>query len=698
MRSIFRVAILMLVLLWATACQPATPTPTPVIEPTNTPMPTVGPMPTLAVIPRTISSDPQEQAFVRVVHAAAQLDTLDVYVELLGIGTNLDFSRSTGRTSIGEGEYTLRVVPSRGNPDTDTILTSPISLQGGDSWIFVLTQVDGELQLGIFPEVTEALGQGESRVAMIQAIPDAGEVRMLNDGQPVSEAAPFDTASPPDILPAGRGNITFQSGATTLLEYPIDLRERYNYTLVLVGSENAPQVANLDVSVGGTASLRILNASSAVGGIDVVVDGERIAQNLTFATMTTRLPTLADQHLLEVYATGADPNSEEPLFSGQIRPNLDDHFVAAVIGPADDLQVVTYEEDIDPTARNASRIAALNTLPAHSYVNFELAAGPITGLPEANYGQGPRFADITAGRFDFYTTAADESLVETAEGVQLEPGMSYLYLITGAFNAPVIVSEEVGVDESLGDINALAQPTPAIPTTPTALRFVNAMSAEMPVDFAVDGSVLANVNDFGQGTAAIPVEVGAHVIELRSPGVATALASAPVNVQPGVTYSVFAYMPDGTNPRLLVVSDEDLRFDAMGSHIRLVNLSEEAIRLGLMLSQVDPIRNNVPTPVPGSLIVPTTAEGSDFPAFRRSIPFGARAIIDDVSGSSASGNIVIPFGTRNMEIIDVEQNLLALTIANVTLELGQHYDVIAFQEANTPRVRGLVLQYPRPLE
>ncbi len=108
------------------------------------------------------------------------------------------------------------------------------------------------------------------------------------------------------------------------------------------------------------------------------------------------------------------------------------------------------------------------------------------------------------------------------------------------------------------------------------------------------------------------------------------------------------------------------------------------MRLGLAYSVAAPAVENKP-------------EGADeatIADFRRSIPIGVHTLVSNIPGNTVSGLILMSPGTANLDILDSTLSQLATTLALMDLQAGAHYDVIAYQETDTPRIRAFLLAYP----
>ncbi|HEX2906981.1 MAG TPA: DUF4397 domain-containing protein, partial [Phototrophicaceae bacterium] len=118
MRWLSRLTILLLAL---TACAPSLPTATPPPAATTTPLPpaaTTTPAKTAVPAP---TATPVGQTTVRIIHAAPDTPTVNVFAGQSAIATNLEFSKATEATPINAERYTLRVVPTGAAADSPSL-------------------------------------------------------------------------------------------------------------------------------------------------------------------------------------------------------------------------------------------------------------------------------------------------------------------------------------------------------------------------------------------------------------------------------------------------------------------------------------------------------------------------------------------------------------------------------------------------
>ncbi|PJF40489.1 MAG: DUF4397 domain-containing protein [Chloroflexi bacterium] len=674
------------------------PTPSPA-PPTNTPAPTttlvspptLPPEATLVAVPQTNASNPAQQAFVRVVHAAPDVPQLDVYAEFAAIATNLGFQQSTQPSGIVEGDYTLRVVPTGNAPEDNTLFETSLSVKGGNSLILLFTGTTDALNLSLFTESNEPLDGNQSRLTIIHAIPRGPDFIITESNAAITPLLVFGQASPPVVLSSGRTLLSFQSGEQTVLTHEINLQERRNHTLLLVGRPD--DLDNLSIiefsnQAPGRANMRVINASAPVGPIDVYLNGVFFTGDVTFGRTSPREEIIIDNYIAEVFRRGEDPTTASPLTSSQININPDDDVVLIFVGEGQTARLVTYRESLAPTAPNTSRITFFNPLdsvPQVRLTSITDSGGDLDNMPDLGYAQTPFTTETESGSYDFIWDQIENGVatdtVEEANDVRLEAGHSYLYLMTGQFNQPLILEDNVGIDESLAvvDTPPTAIPTPALATR---VRFVNAVSLRSTVDFQMDEIAIASAIEFGQDSDLIIVDPGVHTLILRAANTGTILTSADVTFDEGNDFSVFAYMDEADSFMLFVVPDFNLTFDGDSAHIRVINLTSN---------------DNVGVSrFAGGNLESFISSMQEEPGLRPSVPFDGREVLAGVQPFSFSNLAVLIPEEYDLALTDSAQNRMIAILSNINLEARAHYDLVLIPEIDFQRMFAFSVVYPFP--
>ena len=81
---------------------------------------------------------------------------------------------------------------------------------------------------------------------------------------------------------------------------------------------------------------------------------------------------------------------------------------------------------------------------------------------------------------------------------------------------------------------------------------------------------------------------------------------------------------------------------------------------------------------------------------RRSFAFGIDRIpnLAQVPGRSASDVILAPLGLHDLHVTDDVLNLIAVSFRGADLAPAVHYDVVVYQNLDSPIIEGFAIRYP----
>jgi hypothetical protein len=372
--------------------------------------------------------------------------------------------------------------------------------------------------------------------------------------------------------------------------------------------------------------------------------------------------------------------------------NNDDYITIILEGEPQDLRLLPYREDRSLTTPNRARVAVINTLPQVPRARIDLQDRNFSEVGELSYGNLPSVVDMTVGTYRFawlrMENGSPTEVVEIAENVQLEPGRSYLYLLTGRINdPPVILSDNIGFDENLVGLSVDVQPTPTL-EVPTRVRFVNAIKGSVPVDVIMNGQILASTLVYGASSTPVIFDPGIHSLELRQSGSSQSLYTAnEISLEPSVPYTIVLSGFGTGFIETLLVDDSQVNLADDSPHVRLINTTIYGeLTLALAESSTQGIADS-------STIIGEPA-GSEIN--RRSMAYGIDRIptIEEAAGRAYSNVSLAPLGPHDLHLIDVSLGMIALSIRQVDFEPGAHYDVIAYQNQDTTLVEGFAVRYP----
>jgi hypothetical protein len=678
------------------ACASAAPEPsaTPTLTPSPTPTATATPFPTPTprpnVVQLTRASDPAQQAYVSVINGAAAI--FDVYIERLAIASNLSFGNYTLPSAIVAGDYVVRVMDQGLRPDEHPPLyESPVQIAGGQTLLLIFTGTPDSLTMSLFPLNLEPLDGDQSRVTVIHAIPSGPEISVQHDGVDLTVPLSFGNAGFPTTLDTDSITLSF---VNTPLTYPVNLRERFSHTLVLIGAAADPQtfqIIELAERTPGRAQIRAVNMAAPIGPVDIYLDGDTLAANLDYTRPSDRQVRPARVYTAVVFPAGDDPATSDPLLTSQVNANDNDYLTLIVLGTTDDARLTTYREDWSLTDPRETRIAFVNTVPDVDRIRVSSREGTLTEVGDVGYAQVSLPVDIDAGRYRLTIASVDENqtqtLLEAADDLQFEPGFSYLYLFTGRIlDPPVVISDNIGFDPNLVGLDADVIPT-ATPEIPTRLRLVNALQGGPVLEVSLDGQDVFTGLNYGNTTVLVPTTAGEHQIVIRAADNQQELLNTTITLEIGEAHTAFVY-GSGTDPvDLLLVSDAQVERQSGSPRLRLVNLSRFAeTSLGLATSKIASAADRLTV----------FSESPGGATFRRSFAFGIQRIMTarNIASETTSDVVLAPLGPHDIHVTDDDRDQIAASIRGVNFAPGNHYDVVVAQARDTLEISGFVVRYP----
>lgn len=507
-------AIVLVLLTGACAPAPATPTATP-IPPTNTPAPTATPFPTNPPLPTEIPTEqlrdnlaPQQretvaQATFRTVHTASILPEVDVYLNEQVVGFSLDYAEATGQAQVPAGEYELRLVASGGRSADPPLLTQTVSLAPGAAVIAVLMPDE---TIAFFEENMQALATESSRVQVIHAIPDGAFTSLPRQDAPEAPAFPrigYAEQSQPLIYDAGALTLEFENLA---LRYDVRLQGRRAYTFVLTGTQDNPIIIEFEANVPARSALTLVNLSQQIGTVDIYLDGELLVPELSNRNTEDAIELPVDTYDIAIYETDSDPAQVAPLLQSRLLLRPDDEVFGLIIGPANDLRLITHQDSGSTTQADETRItfiSAVSSVPQMQDIRNDERQLTIT------YAQ-PTVATFESGLrdFEFVTdrTENDYTIVEFVGERDFREGHSYIVLMTGegsnGDNA-LVFERFVGAEEPIQRAN---EPTFEDPV----FYLINALGQD--VELQIDGGTVDSDLPAGDRTPTLTLPAREHVL------------------------------------------------------------------------------------------------------------------------------------------------------------------------------------------
>jgi hypothetical protein len=179
-------------------------------------------------------------ACVRLVHAAPDAPPVDVYLNDAQIAQNLEFGTATEYVLAPSGADRGVRVTATGTPVEEAIVDTSLDFDPGQAYEILVTGGGDDLEATITGTDLRPLAQGQARLRVINASPDAGafDVGVAGNEENLFEGIDFRDATDYIVLDAGDYALEVRPGGedmTVALQSDATLEEGVTYDLVALG-------------------------------------------------------------------------------------------------------------------------------------------------------------------------------------------------------------------------------------------------------------------------------------------------------------------------------------------------------------------------------------------------------------------------------------------------------------------------------
>ncbi len=250
---------------------------------------------------------------------------------------------------------------------------------------------------------------------------------------------------------------------------------------------------------GDSARLRFLHAAPGAPEVDVYVDGALVAPGLAYGEITPHVTFAAGapEVVLRQAGTGAEGT---PLASITANLTADLAFMLVIQGAPDALEMVQYEDILDPLEPGMARLTAINTIPDAPPLDvLTTESAPL--LQGVSYSVQYGTINIPTGLYDLVMVPAGgevTSAIATIGEVPLVSGTLYTFVALGTLEGDVAPSTMV-----------LASPVvPPEEGDSVRVRIAHGSPDTPAVDVYAGDLLIAPAINLGQMTGHIPLPAG----------------------------------------------------------------------------------------------------------------------------------------------------------------------------------------------
>src|SRR5215208_3442181 len=179
-------------------------------------------------------------ACVRLVHAAPGAPPVDVYLNDSQIGQNLELGTATEYVMVPSGAGRGVRVTATGTAIEEAVVDTSLDFDPGQAYEILVTGGGDDLEATITGTDLRPLAQGQARLRVINASPDAGafDVGIAGDEENLFEGVDFRDATDYVVLDAGDYSFEVRPGGedmTVALQSNATLEEGVTYDLIALG-------------------------------------------------------------------------------------------------------------------------------------------------------------------------------------------------------------------------------------------------------------------------------------------------------------------------------------------------------------------------------------------------------------------------------------------------------------------------------
>lgn len=396
-------------------------------------------------------------------------------------------------------------------------------------------------------------------------------------------------------------------------------------------------------------TVRIVHASPDAPAVRVLVDGEAVTPELTYGAATEYIDLTAGDHQVQVVPA----DSDAAIIDQTVTLGGWTSSILAVVGDLANIQLLQQAVDVSETEPGQARVRLLNADPQGANLGLGIAGSQDTLVGGTGFPNASDYAAVDPGTYDIELRNTDSGeVVTSASGFAVESGQVYDLIALGAsgggqqtllaLTTPVAVacSETLGLGEA----------------TDSCLRVIHASPDAGPVDVYIGDSPIAEGLEFGDASEFTAAPNGDQ--QLRVVAAGQSVDQAIIDVTQSLTSG-------GAGQVLISGMADDLQAPIMGVDLRELPANQVRVRVVHASPDLDAIN----VTIAGGQ---TPFEGIDF--------------------RNASGYVVFDAGTATFQLRESGADTLLLEAADVPLEPGMVYDIIAIGQSEDGTLQMVVYQ------
>jgi len=396
-------------------------------------------------------------------------------------------------------------------------------------------------------------------------------------------------------------------------------------------------------------TVRIVHASPDAPAVDVLVDGQPVAQNIAFGSATEYVPLAPGDHQVQVVPTGGG----DPVIDQTVTLEGGMTYILAAVGTADNLQLQANQVNTDAMGVGQARLRVHHAVPDAPAVDVGIAGTdqPLAG--GIGFGTAADYQEIAPGTYDLDVRATDtQEVLATAPAVRLEPGQAYDIFALGQPGGRDVrlLPLATRVNTPCGQVLGIGE------ASETCLRVVHASPDAGPVDVYVGETPAVQGLEYGSSTEFIAAPSGQQQLRI---------------------------VPAGGTPDQAVFDTTQELGSGQAFQVTAAGLAAEGLNVWLSGVDLSPLPEN-------QARVRVVHASPDTEAVDVSVA-GGQTPFDAIEYGSQSGYVAFDAGSYGFQLRLNEGDTLLREAQQVQLQPGLVYDIYAIGQSEDGTLQMVVL-------
>jgi len=430
-----------------------------------------------------------------------------------------------------------------------------------------------------------------------------------------------------------------------------------------------------DQPTAGPSTIRAVHAVSGAPNVDLLIDGQPVAQGLAFGAASEYAPIAPGTHQVQVVPTGQ--SADTALSTTEVEAKAGTAYIVTVLGSANAIEMKVNEVKLDSVDPGKARVRIIQASPDAQTVNVKIAGGDelASGL---EFNSDSDYSDVDAGTYTLEIhSGEDDALLLSAPEINFESGKLYDVVALGlvADKSLQLLSLVTDVSPTCSQILGIGSPTDA------CVRFVQAAPDISAADFYIGDASVASGVTFGQGTSFINLPASDDQnIRITAAGTAPTedQSDATQSFEAGKAYQIVVLPANGGNGG---------NGGGVGNGTTGNGTSGDVGAIQVVVNELDF------TPIPQNQSrVRILHAASDVDVVDVGVANGA-TIAEGISYGSSSDYAIVPSGQVKLQVRPSGQDVAVLE-TDLTFDPSMIYDVLIIGRAEDNSLTLLVLNTP----